>query len=81
MEAVGANLRAKRLDAGLKQEELAAKVGLSTNSISMIELGKREFLASEFARFAQALGVSVADLIPQEPATIAASGPEPKGFT
>lgn len=73
MQALGANLRAKREEAGLTVQGMADKVGLSHPTISGIEHGKRDFLASYFDRFAEALNISVAELMPQESAHAAAS--------
>ena len=38
----GLELKLKRIEAGLKQYEVAAKVGISPNKLCEIELGRRE---------------------------------------
>jgi transcriptional regulator with XRE-family HTH domain len=68
MKVVGANLKAKREAAGLTTTELGGKVGLSHPTISGIEHGKRDFLASYLDRFAEVLEVPVEDLIRPAPA-------------
>ncbi len=73
MIAVGENLRKKRLAAKKSLRELGAEVGLSKSQLSYIERGEREFSASYFDRFAQALDVPVHTLIPYpvEPVAVA----------
>ena len=57
---LGAQAYNLRLEAGLSEEELAQKLGVSPQSISDFELGHCEDNAQEFlARIAQALGKKV----------------------
>lgn len=52
-----------RQKAGLTQEELAEKVGLSRGSITSIEQGKRKVTVEELLKFCEALACSHADLL------------------
>lgn len=61
---VGKNIAEARKQAGLTQEELAAKVGYKTKSaINKIELGVRDLPQKKIAAFAQALGVTPGHLM------------------
>jgi len=61
---VGKNIAEARKQAGLTQEELAAKVGYKTKSaINKIELGVRDLPQKKIAQFAQALGVTPGHLM------------------
>lgn len=62
MEGVGATLRHYRKLAGLTQTELERASGVAQDTISQIELGKREPHASTLRKLAEALGVPVAAL-------------------
>ena len=52
----------KDLNIGLTQEELARKVGVSTNSISLIELGKTTLSLPKILRICEALNISLFDI-------------------
>lgn len=74
--AIGQRIKEKRKEAGLNQKELAAKVGLSEASVSKYEHGKVEDAThSMLAKFAEALGVSVAWLLGMESKPQAAPAP------
>ena len=62
MEQVGENLRRLRKMRGLTQEDLEAESGVAQDSISQIELGKREPHGRTLRRLAGALGVPVSAL-------------------
>lgn len=47
---------------GLTQEELARKVGVSTNSISLIELGKTTLSLPKILQICKALNISLFDI-------------------
>lgn len=49
--------------AGLSQKELAHRVGMSVNAMSMKVIGKSEFTVSEWIRIADELHISPLDLI------------------
>ncbi|MFC9966285.1 helix-turn-helix domain-containing protein [Nocardia ignorata] len=61
--AVAAHLRAERARANLKQSELAAAAGLSTNTISRIETGQRDMTLSQLYAISAALGVTAGAFI------------------
>ena len=50
------------LNIGLTQEELARKVGVSTNSISLIELGKTTLSLPKILQICKALNISLFDI-------------------
>lgn len=52
-----------RLNAGLKQSELAEKMNVSVATISMWEQGKTEMTLSKFDRFCEIVGQNRADII------------------
>ena len=58
-------LRQARSKAGLTQDELAAKVRVSREYISLLEGGKRTPTIYVFIRISRALGISPAILIDQ----------------
>ncbi|MGA8550117.1 MAG: helix-turn-helix transcriptional regulator [Stellaceae bacterium] len=60
---VGQNLHRLRAAAGLTQENLAAKSGISTFYISGIESGRRNPSVIVLAELAQVLGVDVRELL------------------
>ncbi|MFD6421741.1 helix-turn-helix domain-containing protein [Streptomyces sp. NPDC060198] len=59
-----AQLRRRRIEAGLTQEGLALKVGLSKSHISGIERGTAGASAPVLARLAEAFGCRIGDLMP-----------------
>ena len=50
------NIKAERVRAGLTQEELAKKVGISVTSYNLKETGTRQFSVDELMLIANALG-------------------------
>ena len=62
----GDNIRRLRLKAGLTQEELALKSGLSQGYINQIESGKRNFTQKSLELVADALSVSIVELFREE---------------
>lgn len=61
--AVAAHLRAERARADLKQTELAARTGLSVNTILRLENGQRVMSLSQLFAIAAALGVTPGDFV------------------
>ena len=57
------NLRARRLAAGLSQEQLSRLTDLHPTEISRLERGVREPRLSTIVRVARALGVSPSELL------------------
>jgi transcriptional regulator with XRE-family HTH domain len=61
--AFGAQVRAVRLRHGLSQDDLAARSGLHRTYVGGIERGERNPSLTNITRLADALGVSVAELV------------------
>jgi transcriptional regulator with XRE-family HTH domain len=62
-ERFAANLRARRRQAGLSQEKLAAAASLHRTEISLLERAEREPRLSTIVRLANGLGVPPAALL------------------
>jgi Zn-dependent peptidase ImmA (M78 family)/transcriptional regulator with XRE-family HTH domain len=62
-DELGRRIADARHGKGLTQEELAARVGLTQTAVSRIETGARAVGSLELAELAEALGVSVLDLL------------------
>ena len=60
-------LKARRLEAGLSQEELARMIGTNLTTIRELENGRRSAYKKTIRKLCQALGVRPADLICSEP--------------
>ncbi len=61
---IGQRIKARRVEVGLSQQELADKVGYkSRSSINKIELGKADILQSSIRKIAEALYTSPAQLM------------------
>lgn len=56
-------LRFRRILSGLKQYEIAEKVGISESTLSKIENGRRKLSPAESEALAQIFRCSVADLL------------------
>jgi transcriptional regulator with XRE-family HTH domain len=63
---VGENIRKLRLKAGLTQEELALKSGLSQGYINQLESGKRKYTQKSLEMVTDALSVPEAELFAEE---------------
>jgi transcriptional regulator with XRE-family HTH domain len=67
---------------GMNQVDLARASGVAQNTISEIELGKREARPGTLKKLADALGVGIADLLGDTPPKAPArSSPEPSLFS
>ena len=62
-KTTGKKIRDARKNRGLYQHELAARVGLSTQTIRNIEADRHDPRLSNLREIARALGVPVADLL------------------
>jgi transcriptional regulator with XRE-family HTH domain len=62
----GDNIRRLRIKAGLTQEELALKSGLSQGYVNQLESGKRKFTQKSLELIADALSVTMAELFREE---------------
>lgn len=61
--AVGARIRAARIERGLTQEALALESGVSRNVLIDVEQGRRGLLFERLYDIADALGVSAGSLL------------------
>jgi transcriptional regulator with XRE-family HTH domain len=69
--AVGARIRARRLELGMSQTKLAKALGLTFQQVQKYERGDNRVSASTLVRTASALGVATAALLGEgEPATV-----------
>jgi transcriptional regulator with XRE-family HTH domain len=59
---VGQRIRALRIEQGLSQSAVAAKLGLTFQQLQKYEKGTNRVSASELFQIAEVLGVAVADL-------------------
>jgi transcriptional regulator with XRE-family HTH domain len=57
------NLRRRRKELGLSQEQLGARANIQMADISRYESGSRDPRITTVARLAEALDISIADLI------------------
>ncbi len=62
-ERLGERLRSARADAGLLQQGLAVKLGVSRASVASIEAGKQSITVEQLIRIANLLGTHPADLL------------------
>lgn len=60
---IGVEVRSQRARLGWTQEKLAARSGISEQSISAIENGERDVKATTATKLADALGVTVGQLV------------------
>lgn len=65
-EMLGANIRARRIRAGICQEEFAKYLGVHQSSVSRIEDGLRSTSSYELSKIAKFFGCSISDLIGPE---------------
>lgn len=63
--ALGRRIAAERQGIGMTQTLLAELAGLERDRLNKVEHGRRQLKATEAARIAAVLGVSVSDLDPQ----------------
>lgn len=59
-------LRRRRIEAGLNQEELAHRAGISKSHMSLLERGERNASARVLKCLAKPLNCQIADLLPPE---------------
>jgi transcriptional regulator with XRE-family HTH domain len=70
---VGNSIRKARDKAGLTQDALALRVGLTRTSITNIEKGRQKLLLHTFCNLANALGIPPIELLPDLTVTSEAS--------
>lgn len=67
---VGAKIKEYRKNYGLKQDELAKKIGVGKTTISNYEVGLRSPKKPQMIRLAEVFGVSIDDFFPKEESDI-----------
>lgn len=65
LRALGEELRARRVERGISQEELAARAGLHRNFVGLLERGQRNVTVLVLQDLAGALKVSLSELVVQ----------------
>lgn len=60
---VGARLKSRRLELGLSQREMASKSGVTQGTVSQIENGRIAATVVMLSRFADALGLSLSEIL------------------
>jgi transcriptional regulator with XRE-family HTH domain len=68
---VGSQIRALRLERGLSQESLALESGVARNQLIQMEHGRRGVLIERLYDIADALGVSVSEIVVDDPSATA----------
>ena len=68
---MGARIRALRLERGLSQESLALESGVARNQLIQTEHGRRGVLIERVYDIAEALGVSVSEIVVDDPSATA----------
>ena len=63
LKMLGTNIQSKRKSKHLNQEELAYRVGISRNYLSMIETGKKEVSITYLVELAENLECTVNDFL------------------
>ena len=63
LSQIGLRILRRRQVLGLSQQELAEKLGIAQTNIGRIEHGKQNLTIRTLAKLADALGVTVAELI------------------
>jgi transcriptional regulator with XRE-family HTH domain len=74
MVRFGEKLRAIRLKAGVSQEKLADIAGLHRTYVSTVERGQKNVSLQNIEKFAEALDVSMAELMPERVAQRGGTG-------
>ncbi len=78
---VGQRIRALRIEQGLSQSAVAAKLGLTFQQLQKYEKGTNRVSASKLFQIAEVLGVAVADLFDGVAGSSKDSGGSPNGPT
>lgn len=65
-------LMRRRVEAGLSQNALARKAGVTKQLVSAVSLGKANFSPETLAKVAKALDCEISDLLPEDDAQFAA---------
>ena len=62
MESFGGYIKRLRMEKGLNQTELAAKIGLDSGGLSKVENGKKDLKEDKLQLLATALEIDISDL-------------------
>jgi transcriptional regulator with XRE-family HTH domain len=65
LKAFGMNLKLKRIERGLSQEEFGGLIGLHRTFVGQLERGSRGINVAELPHIARALGLRQVDLLPE----------------
>jgi transcriptional regulator with XRE-family HTH domain len=63
IEALGQEIKARRLELGLTQEDLATDIGIDRPFVSLMEVGKKQPSLSVLFRVALGLDLTLAELV------------------
>lgn len=77
-QSFGKRVAELRKARGLTQAELGEQIGVNQTAIGSYEIGRRRIPLSQVAPLAEALGVSVAELVELQPSANGKPGPTPK---
>ncbi len=68
-QTIGIRVKALRLSRGVPQEQIAKAIGSKTNRVTRIESGRSGMSAVELVAVSRTLGVTVSQLVGEEPVT------------
>lgn len=63
-EILGARIKTRREELGLRQEDLAASIGLSRTSVTNIERGRQRLFLDQFAEICRVLQITPFEIYP-----------------
>jgi XRE family transcriptional regulator, regulator of sulfur utilization len=63
LDALGEEVRARRNERDLTQEELALEIDMNTNALGRLERGETDFRMSTLIKIASGLQISLTDLV------------------
>lgn len=66
-QTIGIRVKALRLSRGVPQEQIAKAIGSKTNRVTRIESGRSGMSAVELVAVSRTLGVTVSQLVGEEP--------------
>lgn len=62
MERFGEFIRRLRIEKGLNQTQLAAKIGIDSGGLSKIETGKKDLKEEKLQKLAKVIGINIEEL-------------------
>ena len=75
LDAIGERIKLARVKAGLTQKQLADRIGASASWVYLVEDGQQNAQIHSLRRAAEALGMSLHALLPDDPAAADGYGP------